>query len=84
MAYEKERLSRRRVFIEKSLLVSGGSRLGLGLGELPLPVSAKEGSDPPVAKPPALGLPAGTIGKLKVSRLICGGNLFAGHSHSRD
>jgi len=30
------------------------------------------------------GLPAGKIGKLKISRLICGGNQFSGWSHSRD
>jgi len=30
------------------------------------------------------GMPAGQIGKLKISRLICGGNQFSGWSHSRD
>jgi hypothetical protein len=29
-------------------------------------------------------LPAGTIGKVKISRLICGGNLITGYAHSRD
>jgi len=29
-------------------------------------------------------LPQGTIGKLKISRLILGGNLIGGYSHSRD
>jgi hypothetical protein len=29
-------------------------------------------------------LPAGTIGKLKISRLICGGNLINGFAHARD
>jgi hypothetical protein len=29
-------------------------------------------------------LPIGTIGKLKISRLICGGNLINGFAHSRD
>ena len=87
MAYEKERVSRRG-FIEKSLLVSGAAA-GLGLGGLPLPVSAKEDSAKadsgrPVANPPAQGLPTGTIGKLKISRLICGGNPFAGFAHSRE
>jgi len=39
------------------------------------------------AKPPAdsvKGLPAGTIGKVKISRIICGGNLIGGYAHSRD
>jgi hypothetical protein len=30
------------------------------------------------------GLPAGKIGDLKISRLICGGNLISGFAHSRD
>ncbi len=29
-------------------------------------------------------LPTGTIGKVKISRLICGGNLISGYAHSRD
>jgi hypothetical protein len=29
-------------------------------------------------------MPAGKIGSLKISRLICGGNLISGHAHSRD
>jgi hypothetical protein len=30
------------------------------------------------------GLPAGQIGKVKISRIICGGNLIGGFAHSRD
>lgn len=47
--------------------------------------------DQPKASPaPAAGaapkatLPTGTIGKVKISRLICGGNLITGYAHSRD
>ena len=29
-------------------------------------------------------LPTGTIGKVRISRLICGGNLISGYAHSRD
>ena len=32
----------------------------------------------------AKGLPAGRIGKVKISRIICGGNLIGGYAHSRD
>ena len=41
---------------------------------------------PPAAKPasPASPMPMGTIGKVKISRLICGGNLISGYAHSRD
>ena len=33
---------------------------------------------------PASNLPRGKIGKLEISRLICGGNLISGFAHSRD
>src|SRR5262245_45987527 len=33
---------------------------------------------------PAAAMPIGTIGKVKISRLICGGNLISGYAHSRD
>lgn len=29
-------------------------------------------------------MPTGTIGKVKISRIICGGNLISGYAHSRD
>jgi hypothetical protein len=38
-------------------------------------------SAPPVAKTP---MPMGSIGKVQISRLICGGNLISGYAHSRD
>ncbi len=39
----------------------------------------------PVAPPATKAtLPTGTIGKVKISRLICGGNLISGYAHSRD
>ncbi|UCD53295.1 MAG: hypothetical protein JSW27_11735 [Phycisphaerales bacterium] len=35
--------------------------------------------------PPSVnGLPAGKIGNVTISRLICGGNLIGGYAHSRD
>ena len=40
---------------------------------------------PPGIGPAVLGtLPMGKIGKVKISRLICGGNLISGYAHSRD
>lgn len=37
------------------------------------------------AKPPAAGtMPCGKIGKVQISRIICGGNLIGGYAHSRD
>ena len=38
----------------------------------------------PVATAPAAGLPCGQIGKLKVSRMLLGGNLLTHYTHSRD
>lgn len=42
------------------------------------------GARPPVAPGLKGTLPAGKIGKLKLSRLISGGNLISGWAHSRD
>ncbi|MGD0899698.1 MAG: hypothetical protein ABR915_17845 [Thermoguttaceae bacterium] len=75
----------RRQFIERTLQVSGAGILaGLSLEEQALLASAAESSQAPAASLPEQPLPVGVIGKLKVSRLICGGNLFSGFAHSRD
>ena len=37
-----------------------------------------------LAAEPKATLPTGMIGKVKISRLICGGNLITGYAHSRD
>ena len=47
------------------------------------PKDAPAASAAPGAAPKA-SLPTGTIGKVKLSRLICGGNLITGYAHSRD
>ena len=84
MASENERLSR-RAFMGDSLLASGaGVVAGLSLEGLAGHARAAEAPTPPAADVPAKALPCGTIGKLKISRLICGGNLFAGSAHSRN
>jgi hypothetical protein len=77
----------RRNFLQKSIVASSGAALGLSLkGQN---VSAQEDKDkrrPGVELPEGdiKGLPAGRIGKVKISRLICGGNLISGWTHSRD
>jgi len=38
----------------------------------------------PKKRDPVKGLPAGKIGKVTISRIICGGNLIGGYAHSRD
>ncbi len=75
----------RRSFLRKTLLSSTGVALGLSCTEhRALLVDANK---PPATPPPApsgAAMPTGKIGKLTVSKLICGGNLISGHAHSRD
>jgi len=73
----------RRSFVKKSALASAAGLVGLSLQEQAL--SAKSPSkEAAAAKPAKPGLPMGRIGKVKISRLIIGSNLFAGGAHSRD
>ena len=76
-------LARRR-FLKQSLALSMAAPLVMSLEERAL-LAAE--SAPPV-RPPKPGsaatLPTGTIGKVKISRLLCGGNLISGYAHSRD
>jgi len=62
----------------------GAGVLGLGLEERIL--LAQDTSKTPDVKSLQLAveLPVGSIGKLKISRLICGGNLINGYAHARD
>jgi len=68
----------RRHFLQASALAAG-----LTFDTLPLKarMAAPRADEP---KPAPAGLPAGRIGKLEVTRLICGGNLFSGFAHSGD
>ncbi|MHB1034870.1 MAG: hypothetical protein ACYC35_09950 [Pirellulales bacterium] len=48
-------------------------------------VTAEDGAAKPAAAPaPAAALPMGQIGKLKISRMLLGGNLLTHFTHSRD
>ena len=73
----------RRNFLEKSAIVSGGA-LALCLEEKIL--LAKQAARPnhPETQESHDKLPTGRIGNLKISRIICGGNLINGFAHSRD
>ena len=75
--------SSRRSFLKKSAAVGLTVPLVTSLEEYAL---AAQEQAPRAAVPanPGLPMPLGTIGKLKVSRLICGGNLISGYAHSRD
>ena len=78
-----ENVSRRR-FIGESLTISGAGVLaGLSLEEQML-LAGPENAARPADDASGKELQTGKIGKLKISRLICGGNLFSGFAHSRD
>jgi hypothetical protein len=74
-----KRISRRR-FVEASLLASA---------TIPLAIRAKAAGGSPADAaaantPASQALPMGKIGKLEFSRLMMGGNLIGGYSHSRE
>src|SRR5512140_194390 len=69
----------RRRFLAKSLLVPAA---GLTFEHGPLVARLKAGA--PALRAAAAPPPMGKIGKLTISRLICGGNLFSGFAHSGD
>jgi len=74
----------RRSFLKKSVFVPSVTALGMSFEEEALlGASARK---PGVTMPgdSAQGLPMGKIGNIKISRLLCGGNLISGFAHSRD
>ncbi|HUU30341.1 MAG TPA: hypothetical protein VM123_21265 [archaeon] len=75
-----ENLNRRR-FMKTSLL---GVTAGLSLENQTLLARLSEGGAAQGKTEPVKGLPQGKLGKLQVSRLLCGGNLFSGFAHSRE
>lgn len=73
----------RRGFIENSLLISGATAAGLTFEHQPLLAQLNTYGKPQRAKAAAEGSPSmGKIGRLRISRLICGGNLFSSFAHS--
>ncbi|MBW7996447.1 MAG: twin-arginine translocation signal domain-containing protein [Candidatus Glassbacteria bacterium] len=73
----------RRGFIEKSALGAAAAGAFLSCEERAL-VEKPAGRESPMREVPLEGMHYGWIGDLKVSRLICGGNLISGYSHARD
>ena len=72
----------RREFVKKSLLTSAAVTSALSFEEKALLAQMNKQSKPSADS--VKGLPAGRIGKVKISRIICGGNLIGGYAHSRD
>lgn len=75
-------LSRRR-FLTHSLAASAAAPAVMSLEERHLLARSPQ-ADEPVAPGPLSHRWFGQIGKVKISRLICGGNLISGYAHSRD
>jgi hypothetical protein len=69
----------RRGFLRNSAALSGG----LAFEHQPL-LARMQGQAAGEPSPAGQRPPQGSIGKLKISRLICGGNLFSGFAHSGD
>jgi len=72
----------RREFVKKSLIASAGVTSALSFEEKTLLAQMKKPAKLPADS--VKGLLAGRIGQVKISRIICGGNLINGYAHSRD
>lgn len=64
--------------------MSGAAGAGLTYDHLGLVEKLQANQMPARLKPAAAAPPTSKIGKLNVTRLICGGNLFSGFAHSGD
>jgi hypothetical protein len=74
----------RRDFVTRSLLASAGAGIAAKAAEPVASPSSPAPANPAVIPCSKGALPTGKIGKLAVSRLISGGNLISGWTHSRD
>ncbi|MCP4613317.1 MAG: ABC transporter substrate-binding protein [Planctomycetes bacterium] len=72
----------RRQFVKKSILASAAVTSAASLEEKAL--LAQMNKPAPKTTGSAKGLPMGKIDDVKISRIICGGNLIGGYAHSRD
>ena len=76
--------SNRREFLKGAVVGTAAGGLALSLEEKAL-LAAKPQQIQAPSKTGASGkMPTGKIGKLDISRIICGGNLTSGFAHSRD
>jgi len=74
----------RRKFLKNSLIVSAGVAGGLRFEEQALLARNQRRPSAGVPEGDIKGLSIGKIGNVKISRLICGGNLVNGYAHSRN
>jgi len=84
MVYEWAMRIARRSFLRQSITASAAAPFVMSLEEHAL--LAQTPASPAQTQPPdkAGQMPTGAIGKVKISRIICGGNLISGYAHSRD
>ena len=72
----------RRAFLKNTVIGSAAVTSALSLEEKALMAVMTKPNK--VSAESVKGLPAGKIGSVKISRIICGGNLIGGYAHSRD
>jgi len=72
-----------KMLLRRQFLGASALAAGLTFDTHPLKAQMKV-PRPDKNKPAAAPPPTGRIGKLEISRLICGGNLFSGFAHSGD
>jgi hypothetical protein len=74
--------SSRRQFLETA--ATAGIGLGFYYEEADLLAQQRAGTPSKIGSAGSGALPLGQVGALKVSRILCGGNLTSGFAHSRD
>jgi hypothetical protein len=72
----------RRDFIQTSSLAATGALAAITTGLNPVPATASA-TEPAASAAPA-PVPCGQIGKVRISRMLLGGNLIKGGMHARD
>jgi len=82
MSTQPANINRRR-FLKSSLAASSIALSGLSFEEQALLAQQNQAATPAPAVQ-GQSFPAGKIGNVTISRLICGGNLISGFAHSRD
>jgi hypothetical protein len=74
----------RRSFFKTSVAATVAAPLIASVEEYHLLAQDKPKEAAPAAPASKTPLPNGKIGKVQISRMICGGNLITGYAHSRD
>lgn len=74
----------RRGFFKETLAVTTAAAAAMSIEERVLLAHAQEIPEAPSLTVAPRELQSGKVGKIQISRLICGGNLISGYAHSRD